>query len=969
MGYRSNPILLRLGHVTRWPASNYTKYDYRTESLKQFQIYNYLNIVFSSSFFFRKSMFFSHLKLTKYNNNYIVNLYIYDRYFLFTKARRLDWKFDKARRKYKFWWLKKYRYTTKYVVKKKKIVKLYYIISKFIIPYLKYNVNIQKNLYNLDQNSKNYFLSKYLLKTVTKSNLLTILSNLNRLKLHDFHQFELYKKLLFSLKNYLLSILKFIKLVSILNQSDIRKISFIKNLKKDRILFLKKLIFKKLRNRKSSNLNLIRKYNNRLKGLTDRENYKSSSNSPILPLYVYSRTKINKKSKFIYLLKYSKIFRKIINFNRYSKILNNQRLNKRQLLFNLRKLPQKRKKFSIKREIKKNRFRSRFKKGFKYNLEKAVKNRFFRFYKNNTVFKNRRYSRNQYRFKRNRKNNWKYTNKYISGHNKKSRKFFKKKPVLVSKKYKKINKLKRKSFKGIKVLRSRSRLFRNLKLKKLRIRRFKKKALRFKKLKIRYRKKFNRFFFKYRFKYRLKKVLNLKKLIEKRYLIKLINLNIKYKFMGSRVKKYKNLVKIFRFYHKRAKFTYFLKSYLKRFISKKYRPKPKSRSKLRYSYKYKYRFKFKPRFKKFKKKSKIFKKKVSKFSKSRIKRRFTNKYKRAKTLKKLLFNISKKNRYIVKNSKPLFYKPPLPNRFKIRKNQSKKIKPKLSPSKFRFAKKNLYPRPRKYRLSKYKPKIIKKLPNRKKIGFILLPKNIKSRKIKIIRRGKIKQHFLKLLAKNSIKYRVLKIKLKLLGRNGFKTEISRDILKFKKLFILNQISKYYFMNIKKLSTFFKLKALCYQFYKITQLFRYKQVANLLAADFYKILGKNTVINIHGVKKGNYHVNIITRFIVLRLLHQFRVGEVIYPILKELNKKKRINKILGIMLICSGRLTKRQRASKRIFRQEKIGLHTFSANVTYSFATARLKYGMCGIKLYINRENKINEKKNSKGFKKNAKRSH
>ncbi len=69
-----------------------------------------------------------------------------------------------------------------------------------------------------------------------------------------------------------------------------------------------------------------------------------------------------------------------------------------------------------------------------------------------------------------------------------------------------------------------------------------------------------------------------------------------------------------------------------------------------------------------------------------------------------------------------------------------------------------------------------------------------------------------------------------------------------------------------------------------------------------------------------------------------------------------------MLICSGRLTKRQRASRRIFRQEKIELHTFSANVTYSFATARLKYGMCGIKLYINRKNK-NEKK---GLKKNAK---
>jgi len=93
---------------------------------------------------------------------------------------------------------------------------------------------------------------------------------------------------------------------------------------------------------------------------------------------------------------------------------------------------------------------------------------------------------------------------------------------------------------------------------------------------------------------------------------------------------------------------------------------------------------------------------------------------------------------------------------------------------------------------------------------------------------------------------------------------------------------------------------------------------------------------------------LARFIARRVSYGFQLQRVLKPLIRDLvtlmSKKK--NKIIGFRIACSGRFDRKQIASYIWQKFGPVSLNKFSANVNYGFSTAYLKYGTCGIKVWV-----------------------
>lgn len=93
---------------------------------------------------------------------------------------------------------------------------------------------------------------------------------------------------------------------------------------------------------------------------------------------------------------------------------------------------------------------------------------------------------------------------------------------------------------------------------------------------------------------------------------------------------------------------------------------------------------------------------------------------------------------------------------------------------------------------------------------------------------------------------------------------------------------------------------------------------------------------------------LARFIARRVSYGFQLQRVLKPLIRDLvtlmSKKK--NKIIGFRIACSGRFDRKQIASYIWQKFGPVSLNKFSANVNYGVSTAYLKYGTCGIKVWV-----------------------
>jgi hypothetical protein len=69
--------------------------------------------------------------------------------------------------------------------------------------------------------------------------------------------------------------------------------------------------------------------------------------------------------------------------------------------------------------------------------------------------------------------------------------------------------------------------------------------------------------------------------------------------------------------------------------------------------------------------------------------------------------------------------------------------------------------------------------------------------------------------------------------------------------------------------------------------------------------------------------------------------------KDLNIRLKKQVILGYKIVCSGRFTRKQIATYSWIKQGALGFNKFSNHIKYSESSIKLKYGLCGVKVWLN----------------------
>lgn len=114
------------------------------------------------------------------------------------------------------------------------------------------------------------------------------------------------------------------------------------------------------------------------------------------------------------------------------------------------------------------------------------------------------------------------------------------------------------------------------------------------------------------------------------------------------------------------------------------------------------------------------------------------------------------------------------------------------------------------------------------------------------------------------------------------------------------------------------------------------------------------ISVSNIDLENISANIITTYIGSRLQNKHRLNYTIKPVLRDLHLRLKEKRIIGYKILCAGRFTRRQIAEHNWYKKGAITNNTFLSFIDYSQIKVRLKYGVCGIKVWIN----YGDKKNS-----------
>lgn len=174
----------------------------------------------------------------------------------------------------------------------------------------------------------------------------------------------------------------------------------------------------------------------------------------------------------------------------------------------------------------------------------------------------------------------------------------------------------------------------------------------------------------------------------------------------------------------------------------------------------------------------------------------------------------------------------------------------------------------------------------------------------------------------------------------------KNVLK-KKSFSLSK-SKNKILKSKILS--FKIKSLYVYIIKTLISNLYWRIMNNSLAFFLRKLtlkAENFHFNIFSLDFLNVSTDVISTYISLKLQQRYSLNWVLRPILKDLTLKIKKKIFLGYKIVCSGRFTRKQIATYMWSKQGSIRLNNFTNLVKYSESTVRLKYGLCGVKVWLN----------------------
>lgn len=116
----------------------------------------------------------------------------------------------------------------------------------------------------------------------------------------------------------------------------------------------------------------------------------------------------------------------------------------------------------------------------------------------------------------------------------------------------------------------------------------------------------------------------------------------------------------------------------------------------------------------------------------------------------------------------------------------------------------------------------------------------------------------------------------------------------------------------------------------------------LRKDLESFTGRETAIDIKEIRKPEINAQLVAENIAMQL--EKRVA------FRRAMKKAVASALrfgaLGIKVSCSGRLAGAEIARTEWYREGRVPLHTFRADIDYGFAEARTTYGVIGVKVWI-----------------------
>jgi hypothetical protein len=200
--------------------------------------------------------------------------------------------------------------------------------------------------------------------------------------------------------------------------------------------------------------------------------------------------------------------------------------------------------------------------------------------------------------------------------------------------------------------------------------------------------------------------------------------------------------------------------------------------------------------------------------------------------------------------------------------------------------------------------------------------------------------------------------------------INKKVLFFKKsinkMFLKNYLLRHYFLkNNNKLSFKINYLRLVLSLQKKIQKFLYFFLLNILYFKpfFYflkltNLLIRNWLLMISDncktceisyifLKDNNITSQLISYYVTQKLRKGHNLGKILKPVFKNLNENPLI---LGYKIGCSGRFSRKQRATYLWENAGNFPLNKLNAVIDYSYRQVTLKFGACGIKIWLCKKN-------------------
>ena len=116
----------------------------------------------------------------------------------------------------------------------------------------------------------------------------------------------------------------------------------------------------------------------------------------------------------------------------------------------------------------------------------------------------------------------------------------------------------------------------------------------------------------------------------------------------------------------------------------------------------------------------------------------------------------------------------------------------------------------------------------------------------------------------------------------------------------------------------------------------------LRKDIEAMSGKQASVDIKEIRKPEIDAQLVAENIALQLEKRVAFRRAMK---KSVSSAMRFG-ALGIKITCSGRLAGAEIARTEWYREGRVPLHTFRADINFGFAQARTTYGIIGVKVWV-----------------------